>query len=445
MKNSIFALIALFAVCHNTNAQTVVDEIIAVVGENPILRSEIEVEYNQLKDNLGNIRKDSAFCILINKNLNEKLMLHKAQTDSIVVADDRVEAELDKRLKFYIQKFGSEKSMEEYLGKTTQQLKSEYRDKIKNQLRIQEVQQTLLKDVKVSPTDIRVYFSKLPVDSLPYYSAEVELAEIIRNPKVTIDEKQYAYQKIVELREKIVAGKDFALLSSVYSEDPGSAKRGGELGYFGRNEMVPEFEAAAFRLRPDTISKIIETKYGYHIMKLIDRKGERINVRHILIKPSTVEEDLQIQKHFLDSIRSQILLDSITFEDAAKRFSDNEDNKSQGGHLTDQMTGSGRIPVEQLDKETYYMIENMKAGEITGARLSTNEQGEKSYRLVYVKNAYPPHRANLRDDYLRIQQAATESKKQEALETWSKTYRKSSFVRLNPEYRSCDMLRGWVQ
>jgi peptidyl-prolyl cis-trans isomerase SurA len=425
----------------------VIDEVIAVVGDNPILRSEIEVEYLQLKDNFVGIHPDSAKAILLNKSLMEKLMLFKAQQDSTVVSEERVEAELEKRLRFYIQKFGSEKNMEEYLGKTANQLKAEYRDKIRSQLRVQDVQQIIMKDVKVSPTEVRRYFNSLNQDSLPYYSAEVEVASLVRTPKITTEEKQIALESITDIRHRILnEGKDFGLMARLYSEDPGSAIKDGELGQFGRNEMVPEFEAAAFKLKPDSISPIIESKYGYHILKLIDRKGERINVRHILVKPKTVTSDLELARLYADSLRKLVMEGKGKFEDLVKTNSDDEENsKAIGGYLTDPLTGATRISLDQLDKDLYFTIENMKAGEVSEPVRYVTQDNTAAYRIIYLKNFWPPHKANLKDDYQKIQQATNEYKRQQNMDEWVKTYKKKAYVRVNGNYANYGVIKKWLE
>lgn len=430
---------------YSVKAQVNIDGVIAVVGENIILRSDLEVEYQQLKDNFSGMKKDSAIGIILNKILTEKLMLHKAQMDSIIIQDERVEAELDKRIRFYLQKFGNEKTMEEYLGKSIPQLKMEYRDKVRNQMKVQEIQQSILRDVKVSPTDVQNFFSKLPKDSLPSYSAEVEVSTITRLPKVTTEEEVYALQTINDIRERIISGeKSFESMAVLYSQDPGSAIKGGELGHFGRNEMVPEFEAMAFKLKPDSVSKVIKSKYGYHILKLIDRKGERINVRHILIKPKTISDDLMLALHYIDSLKRLILSDSMSFEYAAKKYNDDDDAmKANSGYFSDPVTGSNRVPIEDLEKDIYYAIEKLKPGEISDPILFMNQERVQGYKLVYLKSYNPPHVANLSDDYQKIQQAALENKKQEALDAWIESYRKISYIRLNPEWKAYQALLKW--
>jgi peptidyl-prolyl cis-trans isomerase SurA len=297
----------LFLVCGTwlSKAQTgaIVDQIAGVVGDNIILQSEIEVEFEQLKKEQAGVR-DSFKCEVMRSKLIEKLMLCKAQIDSVEINEDRVDYELEKRIRFFAMQFSNgagieqgQKNMEEFYGKPISQIKSDNREKIKQSMLVQEIQGKILKDVKVSPTDIKKYFAELEkTDSLPYYSAEVEVAQIIIEPKVTAEAKAIAYQKILELRNRIISGENFRTLALIYTDDKASASKGGELGFFSRGDMVPEFEATAFKLKPDSVSKIIETKYGYHILQLIDRKGDNINVRHILVRPQLFRSDLSRAK-----------------------------------------------------------------------------------------------------------------------------------------------------
>jgi peptidyl-prolyl cis-trans isomerase SurA len=226
--------------------------------------------------------------------------------------------------------------------------------------------------------------------------------------------------------------------------DPGSAFKGGELGMFGRNQMVPEFEAAAFKLRPDSISKIIETQYGYHILKLIERKGDMVNVRHILIKPQTGSIDLELAKKFLDSLRFQINADSIKFEDAARLYNDDETMKMTNGLLSDYTTGSTRIPADMMEKDLFFTIEGMKEGDISEPKLFKTQEEVLGYRVVYLKKFYPPHRCNLKDDYQKIQEMSLGQKKQKAMEDWVNKNRKDIYVWINPKYAQCPLLQKWV-
>jgi peptidyl-prolyl cis-trans isomerase SurA len=440
------AVIALSVFTPAVSQEVVLDEIIATVGDQILLRSELDMEFEQLKGQMGTL--DSSYrCLLFDDLLSKKLLLYKAQRDSLVISDERIEEELNKRINYFVSLFKSEKALEEYYNKTILEIKSQNRERIKEQMQVQDMRMQVLRNVKVSPTDVKKFFNDIPKDSLPVYGAEVEVGQIVRHPKVTEEEKAFAYRKIKDLRDAIVNdGASFEILAEIHSEDPGSAKQRGELGLMRRGVFVPAFEAAAYRLRPDSISPIIETPFGYHILKLKERKGEMINVRHILIRPKTVKSDLLLQKHFLDSLRFQISADSISFSDAAKKFTDDEESKSSDGFLIDPVTGSPRIPLEELDKSIYYIIEPMKEGDISEATYFTNPEKQlEGYRLVYLRAEIPPHTANLKDDYQKMQVLALQQKQQQELTSWIMKNSKQYNVVINERYRHCQELSHWIK
>ncbi len=448
IKRFVILLVILFA-AQFTSAQEqgmIIDQIAAVVGSNVIMHSEIVMEFKQMQKEYETTLPDSVKCAILKQKILEYVLLNKAQLDSVVVSEERVSQELERRIKYFAMQFGGEKKMEEFYGKTITQIKEDNREKIRNNLIVTEMQQKALKDVKVSPYDVRKYFNAIPEDSLPYYSAEVEVAQIVIEPKVSDEAKKMAYEKIYELRQRILNGDNFTTLALIYSEDKGSAVNGGELGYFTRGDMVPEFEAAAFKLKPDSISKIIETKYGYHILKLIDRKGENINVRHILIRPQIFRTDVQRAKELLDSVLWLVKIDTITFEKAAKRYSDDQMTKGNGGFIVDQQNGTTLVPVDELDKAIYFRIENMKAGDISEPELITIDgpDRQQAWRVFYLKSELKPHVANLRDDYQKYQALAFREKQQKALNAYIERAKKSTYIRISPNYAQCPQLSEFI-
>jgi peptidyl-prolyl cis-trans isomerase SurA len=413
-----------------------------------VMQSEIEVEFAQLRKEYPEA-SDSFKCEILKQRLNEKVLLGRAQLDSVELSEERVDQELERRISYFAsQTPGGVKGLEEYYGKTIAEIKATNRDKIREGLLVQEVQQKALKDVKVSPIDIKKYYNEMAKeDSLPFYSAEVEVAQIIITPKVSKEAKQIAYEKIEELRNRIVAGESFNTLALIYSDDKGSAIQGGELNYFGRGQMVPEFEAAAFRLKPDTVSKIIETKFGYHILQLIDRKGDNINVRHILIRPKIFTTDVEAAEKKLDSILWLIKIDSITFEKAAKKYSDDDFTKSSGGFITESGTGTTHVPIDELDKSLYFRIEGMKAGDMTEPELIVlpGPDREQAWRVLYLKSETKPHRANLRDDYQKFQVMAENRKKAKALADYISRSKKQFYINVSEEYSDCPSIQKFLK
>jgi peptidyl-prolyl cis-trans isomerase SurA len=416
-----------------------IDEIVGVVGDNIILESEVEIEFQQMQKEFPGM-SDSVKCDVLKQQIINKLMLTKAQLDSVELSEDRVEAELDKRIRYFASQFGGEKAMEDFYGKTITEIKATNREKIRNTMLVQETQQKILKDVKVSPTDIKNFFDEMKrEDSLPYYSAEVEIAQIIIEPKVSAQAKELALEKITELRDRILNGDNFNTLSLIYSEDKISAQNGGELGFFSRGDMVPEFEAAAFKLKPDSISKIIETKYGYHILKLIDRKGDNINVRHILIRPQIFRSDIAAAKTKLDSIIWLIKMDSLKFEDAAKKFSDDLPTKSNGGFITEGQIGTTKVPIDELPKDLYFTIEKMKPGELSEPDQITLQGPDRTqaWRVLYLKSESKPHECNLVDDYQKLNAMAFQKKQRKAMQSWVDKYKKTVYMSIADSYKNC--------
>lgn len=446
MTKHIFYIITLL-LGFNASAQ-IADEIVAVVADKPILRSEIEIEAEQIHRDLNLPFNDSLKCAVLNQKLIERLFVIKAQVDSIEVSEDRIDAELEERVRYFARQFGGEKALEDFYGKPISEIKANNREKIKNAQLMDEMRRKITKDIKVTPTDIKNYFNKFNPDSLPFYSAEVEVAQIIIEPKVSKIAKQVAYEKIADLRKRIVENGDkFSTLALIYSDDKGSASQGGDLGFFGRGQMVPEFEAAAFKTKPDSVSKIIETKYGYHILQVIARRGEEVNARHILVMPKTYSSDIEKSKQLLDSILQLIKIDSISFTDAAKKFSDDEMTKSSGGFIGSGGLGSTTIPVDMLDKDIYLSIQDLKPGQVSEPQLIVipGPDQKRAWRVLYLKSETPPHRANLKDDYQKLQQMAHAQKMQAAIESWINKNRKNFYVYINQNYTNCNQLNNWVE
>ncbi len=446
---SILSFITLFAATIQAQTQgQVIDEIAAVVGDNIIMQSEIEVEFQQLQKEIGSLN-DSARCAIMRQKIVERMLLTQAQWDSIPLADERVDYELDKRIKFFSSQFpGGQKEMETYYGKSIAEIKLSNRDKIKDGLLVQEMQNKVMKEVKVSPTDIKKLFNELDkLDSLPYYSAEIELAQIIMLPKVSKEAKELALEKITELRNRILMGDNFGTLALIYSDDKGSAQKRGELGYFTRGDMVPEFEATAYKLRPDSVSKIIETKYGYHIMQLVDRRGENINVRHILIKPNIFRSDINRTKEILDSVLWLVKIDSLTFEKAAQKFSDDENTKANGGYITDGTIGTSKIPLDELPKDIFFRIENLQAGQLSETELVTlpTPDRQQAWRVFYLKSESAPHRANMRDDYQKMQALAMQRKQMLTMQNWIDKHKITFYIQLSDKYKSCLGLQEFIK
>lgn len=424
-----------------------IDEVVAVVGDNFVLRSDIEKEFETLREQMGKeYVHDSMRIDILDQLIAKKLMLYQAQLDSVIIPDERVEAEMDQKLNYILAHFGGdEKKLEDYLQTSIPEFKSKTKPKLREQMLIEQMESQIINEVKVTPAEVRKYFNSIPKDSLPPIPSEVEIAQIVIRPKVSEGAKFFAQRRAEEIRERLLGGEDFYFLARTYSDDPGSSGKGGELGFFKRGKMVPEFEAASFKLEKDSISKLIESQFGYHIIQMIERRGESVNVRHILIAPKLVNSDYQLAYSKIDSIRGAVLSGSMSFEEAAKKFSDEEMSGGKGGFLADYTTGSTKIPVSQLDKNVYLAIKDLKVGEVTTPIRVMAEDQKEVYVIYKLFSETEPHLPSLETDYLKIQNAALQQKKSEALDTWLAIAKKKYYIHINERFSAEPELAHWIQ
>lgn len=420
----------------------VIDQVAAVVGGYILLQSDIEKQYNQTLAQ-GVDATSVSKCDLFDQLVIQKLLLNQASIDSITVTETQVEGELDKRMRYFVSQIGSEEKLEDYFHTTIPQLKSELRGVIKDQLTVQNMQQHITKDITITPQEVRKYFNSIPADSLPYIDTEIEIAQIVKKPAVSNEAIKAVRDRLNEFRDKIKAGDDFAVFATLYSEDQGSAKSGGELGFFGKGQMVPEFEAAAYNLKPGEISPIIQTKFGYHIMQLIERRGEQLNARHILLSPKINEADLLKASNQLDSIHKAIQSGSITFEEAAATLSDDEETKNNGGLIINAETGNNRLAPDKIDRLLFFTVDTMTVGNISAPIIFQTEENKTAFRIVKLKSRTTPHRANLKDDYQKIQDAAKIDKENKTVNDWVERKAKSTFIQINKTVYDCPEMAHW--
>ena len=425
--------------------EKVIDEVVAIVGGHPILWSDIENQYQQSRMQGAAGEPVKMRCKIFEDLLLQKLLLYQSENDSLVVGDDQVNTELDRRLRYYIQQFGSQEKLEEFYDKSMVEFKAELKEPLRQEMLSSQQQGKITESIKVTPSEIKAFFSGLPADSIPVIPTEYEIGQIVKQPPISAQELTIAHEKISNLRDRILKGEKFSTLAILYSEDPGSASKGGELGLFGRATMYPEFEAAAFNLKKKgDVSEIIKTKAGYHIMQLIERKGDYVNVRHILIVPKVSPLDLQVASGKLDSVASLIRhpADSLTFEKAVKIYSD-DPGKVNGGLLQNSSSGNTRWPADELDPKIFFTIDKLKVGETSNAVPFNSEDGTQAYRLLYLKLRTEPHRANLKDDYNYIQELALSKKKEAAMAKWVAEKSKTAYIRINDRFRGCDLKYNW--
>jgi len=423
--------------------QTILDEVVAVVGKNIILQSDIETQYLQYRMQ-GYIEGSSSTikCNILREVIFQKLLLNQADIDSIVGNPVQVEQELDRRFRYYISQFGSQEKLEEYYNKSVDQFKDEMREVIGDQLLQQQVQAEITKNVTITPKEIKAFYKAMPQDSLPLINTAYEVAEIVKNPPISAAEKLEVKEKLLTLRNRILKGESFSTLAILYSEDPGSAKKGGELGMYGRGELYPEFESVAFGLKEGEISGIVETEAGYHIIQMIEKKDDFVNVRHILLRPKISPLELQKASDFLDSIRVLLVNDSLSFEAAALKFSDSQ-NRFNGGLIINPGSGNAMFQAEELDPKVFYVIDKLKVGELSTAVTFTTDENKEAYRLLKLIRKVPPHKANMKQDYDIIQNAAISKKKQDVIDEWVKLRAGKTYIRINERYNTCSFFESW--
>lgn len=442
---SVFCAFILFAFVIAANAQSqTADRIVAVLGDHIILESDIEGQYAQYLAQ-GNLPDEGIKCEIFISLLTQKLLLHQAIIDSLELSDDRVEDELDRRMAYFIGQVGSQDKLEEYLGKSVVEFKDELRQNIREMMLAQMMQSEITKDVNVTPAEIKAFYNNIPDDSLPYYNTEVEVGQIIKYPVASKAAKQAAKEKLEALRDRVKKGEDFGTLAILYSQDPGSAKRGGELGFVNRGALVKAFESVAFKLKPMELSGIVETEFGFHILQLIERRGEQVNVRHILIKPEVAQTDMEYSKKVLDTVKAKLVSGEIDFAEAAGKYSDDKKTRNSGGMLQNAQDGTTRIPTDQLEPSVFFVIDSMKVGSFSQPVFFQEESGEKGYRILYYKSKTLPHRANLKEDYQKIQAAALAEKENRVISDWFEDKRSETYIKLDNAYLSCERIAAWYQ
>lgn len=418
------------------------EKIIAVVGNNTILKSDVENEYNQMIMQ-GASPEGITKCSVLEEMMFNKLLVHQAELDSVEISDAQVQGELDQRMHYYIQQLGSEQKLEEYMGKSIAEIKEEYRSDIRKLLLARSIQQKIIGDLKVTPNDVRSYFNSIPQDSLPRINAEYEIQQIVKSPPVGDNEKKIIKDKIEKIRERIQNGEDFGSLALLYSEDIESAKRSGELGLVARTDLVSEFAAAAFSLRGKEVSEVVETQFGYHIIQLIERRGEMINVRHILLIPKVSYAELQKAQAQLDSIKTLIDANKISFEAAVEKYSDDDESKSNGGLMVNPQNGTSTFEAEEIEPALFFVIDKLNIGQVSSSTKLATRDGKQSYKIVRLKNRTNPHVANLKEDYQRISGIALQLKQNNTINDWIVKKRKNVYVKIDDEFSQCKFKHNW--
>ena len=423
--------------------ETVVDKVVAVVGKNIVKLSDVENGYLSVRVSKGYENAFENRCNILEGLLINKLLVHKGEVDSTEVTDQEIEANVQYYLKQYERQYGSHEAIRQATGYTYDEMKDLFTKMMRERMLAERVRHELTNNVKITPYEVQQFFNKIPADSVPEIPETIEVAEIVRKPQINDEERERVKLELNKLRERILNGDRFTTLATLYSEDPGSSSKGGELGFFTRGDMVGEFEAAAFALKPGEVSPVIETQFGFHIIQLIERRGNAINCRHILMMPKVSAEDLLKARMLLDSVAREIRLGHLTFAEAAKQYSD-DGNRMEGGRVTHPQTGRYQFTLDDL-KQLYPNISfaSMNAGDISNATALKTDENKDAYRLMTVVKRNPSHKANLKDDYDRIFNAALENAKQEKIFEWAQKTIKNTYIKIDDEFKDCSFKLKW--
>ena len=433
-------LISLFAI--GANAQSI-DKVEAIIGDEIVLTSEVESQYLQYLSQ-GNSKSDAIKCEIIEDLLFQKLLINQAKLDSVVVTDEEVDGEITKRLTYFESQLGSVEKVEEYFGKLKVEIELELGKVIKDQFLAERIQRGISSDVKVTPTEVREFFNQQNDADIPVVPTKVEVAQIIVKPEISEEQKDKLRNKLNSFRERVYKGEDFKMLATLYSDDPGSATRGGELGFVNRGDLVPEFERAAFRLKEGEISEVVESQFGFHIVQLIERRGEQINVRHILLKTKVSSTALYNANLKIEEKEKELKTGTISFDDAVEKYSDDE-SKNNNGLLLNPNTMSTLHTINDMAPALKYAVEKLDIGAISIPSVIQMPDETKAYRILKLNKRIEEHKANLVDDFSMIKDFAINIKKQVELMKWIAKTISNTYIKINDDISSCEFKNKWVK
>ena len=439
MKKISFLMISFQFFTLSLVAQEMVEGIVAVIGDKAIFKSEVEQQYLQLK--ASDLTNNNPRCELMQELMFQKLLSHHAEVDSLVVTDNEVNDAIDQRLKYFVSQIGSEKKLEEYFDKPIIQIRQEFQTIFREQLLAQRMESKITSNLRVTPQEVFKFYNNIPKDSLPLFPEEIYLSQLVIYPQVDQSERERIIKKLKGFKKRIQNGEDFSFLASLYSDDPGSANVGGDLGFMKKGKLVPKFESVAFRLQEGELSDIVETKFGFHLIQMVKRRGQEFNVRHILIQPKISSKSIKNAKNKLDSIIKFMIIDSLSFEQLAIKYSEDE-SKNNGGRIVNPQTGSSSFVLEELEFSISSTIDGLKEGEYSKPTVFISFDGRKGCRIINVDRIIEEHKASLKEDYDRIQSVALQEIKVKALDKWKKNILKETYTDIKKDF-DCDWIDNW--
>lgn len=446
IKNKIAFLslsILIVTVAYSQPKKVIADKIIAVVGNKIILKSDIDNTILDMQRQGIDVPAD-ARCMSLEQSMGIKALVLQAEKDSLPVTDEEVDAEIDNQVRYFISQYGSKEEVEKIAGKTLYQLKEDFKEGFRDRKLATAMRNKIIEGIKITPNEVRDFFNKIAVDSLPFYETEVEVGQIVCFPKASRDAEEYCIEQLNDYKKQIESGKkDFGTMASIYTEDPGSKERGG-MYEINRNQkdLDPLWMSKAFMLKEGQVSNPFKTKFGYHIIQLVSRSGDDAVVRHILKIPQVTNVEMKAGFSKMDTVRSKLIAGVIDFGTAVSRYSDDESSKFTAGMI--QGRDGTFLTIDQLDKDLVIKMKDLKVGEYSQPLEYTDERGKKGIRIVYLKTKTEPHRENLKDDYNKVAQRAIEQKKETALEKWFDDKKRNYYIMIDEEYRSCSALKHWV-
>jgi len=447
IKKFAFALLIFLFASQMMAQREVIDKVIANVGSEYILLSDLEEQIALVNEKQGGKLPPDARCIMLDNLLTQKLLINQAKIDSVEVKDEEVEAQMNARIEQILDYMGGDvNQFEDYYGQSIGEVKETFREDLRNQLLADRMRSKIMEGISVTPSEVKAFFKKIPRDSLPYFNSEVEIGEIVMKPQVNATERQKAIDKLNSIRKRIVeGGESFEELSKKYSDDFASARIGGDLGWTKRGKFVPAFEAAAYKLDENEISEVVESEFGFHLIQLLGRRGNSIHTRHILVKPEITEADLALTEHKLDSIRRLLISDSISFSKAVKNFGYKEvQSYNNDGKMVNPASGNNFFEIGDLDPAVYFTIDTMKVGNFSKAFGFTDPRGETYFRIIQLQSRTEPHVASLERDYAKIQTAATEQKKSAFTADWVSQKVNATYIRIDQSFQRCVGIDKWL-
>lgn len=436
-RNSI--LIALCLLSFLGYSQNSIEGIVAVVGNKVILKSAVETQYLQMRQSA--VVGEEAKCQILDEMMFQKLMSHHAEVDSLIVSDDEVDKAIEQRIDFFVNQIGSVQKLEAYFGKTISELREEFQTLFREQILGQRMESKVTSEVKATPKDVLQFYNRIPEDSLPIFPEEIYLSQLVVFPKVDAKERERITNKLNSFKQRIQDGEDFAFLASLYSDDSGSAKQGGDLGYVKKGKLVPKFESVAFRLQEDELSEVVETKFGFHLIQMVKRRGEQFKIRHILIKPKISVQAINDAKSKLDSLVNLMYSDTLSFEQLAVKYSEDE-SKNNGGVIVNPQTGSSSFVLNELDASVSSTIDGLSQKEMSKPTVFETFDGRKACRIIHVDRIIEEHKANLKEDYDRIQSVALQELKAVALQNWKREKIKETYIDIKDDF-GCVWSDNW--